>query len=230
MTSQSDPKGGRLALAPSQLQFAFDPREGTGGHIFESLSEFREACSKIIGTPGGDVDHATALRLGWIETPIGPMIAGSHEGFLIFLEYTTRERMVTQIEALRRRFKTPFVLIDDAILRQTRTELGEYFAGNRRDFTIPLRYPGTPFEERVWSALLKIPYGETRSYESLAMITSTKEAVRAVGSANGRNRIAIVIPCHRVINKGGGLGGYGGGLWRKRALLALEQGIGIQKT
>ena len=76
----------------------------------------------------------------------------------------------------------------------------------------------------MWNELLKIPYGETRSYEDLARLTSSKGAVRAVGSANGRNRIAIVIPCHRVVNKSGALGGYGGGLWRKQTLLSLEQG------
>ncbi len=138
--------------------------------------------------------------------------------------HTNRRMMEAQIETLKKRFKAAFVPEDDAVIRQTRRELDEYFARKRREFTIPLDYPGTPFETKVWTELLKIPYGETLSYEELAELTSTKGAVRAVGSANGRNRIAIVIPCHRVVNKSGALGGYGGGLWRKQTLLALEQG------
>ena len=84
--------------------------------------------------------------------------------------------------------------------------------------------PGSPFEERVWRALCEIPFGETRSYEDVARVVGSPKGVRAVGRANGLNRIAIVIPCHRVVNKSGELGGYGGGLWRKRRLLHLERG------
>src|ERR1035438_2697706 len=107
-----------------------------------------------------------------------------------------------------------------------RAELGEYFAGARREFTVPLAYPGTAFEREVWTRLLAIPYGETRSYEELARAVGRPGASRAVGTANGRNRIAILIPCHRVVNKNGELGGYGGGLWRKRLLLELEKPAG----
>jgi AraC family transcriptional regulator of adaptative response/methylated-DNA-[protein]-cysteine methyltransferase len=109
------------------------------------------------------------------------------------------------------------------LLDQLRRELEEYFAGRRREFAVDLTAPGTPFEERVWEALRTIPYGETWSYERLAQAVGSPGASRAVGSANGRNRIAILIPCHRVVNKDGRLGGYGGGLWRKEALLHLER-------
>ena len=88
--------------------------------------------------------------------------------------------------------------------------------------SVPVAMAGTPFQERVWAELLRIPYGQTRSYEELARAVGAPGAQRAVGLANGSNRIAIVIPCHRVINKSGKLGGYGGELWRKKALLALE--------
>src|SRR5207245_2176076 len=90
---------------------------------------------------------------------------------------------------------------------------------------VPLVYPGTPFQQNVWSGLLTIPYGETCSYEDLARVVGSPQAHRAVGTANGKNRIAIVIPCHRVVNKGGKLGGYGGGLWRKQYLLDLERSV-----
>lgn len=226
MTFQAYSRARRLSGALSQLRLGFDLDNTAADAGFESLSGFRDAFSKVFGEPAGKADRAKAIHLGWVETPIGPMIAGSREGALIFLEFTTRRMMEAQIETLRKRFKAGFVPEDDAIITQTRLELGEYFAAKRRDFTLPLLYPGTPFEERVWNALLKIPYGETCSYEDLAQVTSSKGAVRAVGSANGRNRIAIVIPCHRVVNKSGALGGYGGGLWRKRMLLDLELGQG----
>ena len=225
MTFQASSRARRLSGALSQRRLGFDLDNTAADAAFESLSGFRDAFSKMFGEPTVKADRARAIHLGWVETPIGPMIAGSREGALILLEFTDRRRMETQIETLRKRLEAAFLPEDDAVIRQTRRELDEYFAGKRRDFTIPLDYPGTPFETKVWTELLRIPYGETRSYEELAEITSSKGAVRAVGSANGRNRIAIVIPCHRVVNKSGALVGYGGGLWRKQALLALEQGL-----
>lgn len=104
-------------------------------------------------------------------------------------------------------------------------EVAEYFQGSRRAFSIPLMPAGTPFQLRVWHELLRIPYGESRTYDNLARAIGAPGAQRAVGHANARNPIAILVPCHRVVAKQSGLGGYGGGLWRKRALLALEQGV-----
>ena len=103
-----------------------------------------------------------------------------------------------------------------------RRQLDEYFAGTRTSFAIPLRLDGAPFERRVWEALLAVPYGTTVSYGQLAARLDTPDAARAVGAANGRNPVAIVVPCHRVIGAEGKLTGYGGGLERKRALLAHE--------
>ena len=103
-------------------------------------------------------------------------------------------------------------------------ELKSYFQGKLREFSVTPVMRGTPFQEKVWKQLLKIPYGKTRSYEQIAKAVGRPQAQRAVGTANGQNRMAILIPCHRVVNKSGSLGGYGGGLWRKRRLLTLEQG------
>jgi AraC family transcriptional regulator of adaptative response/methylated-DNA-[protein]-cysteine methyltransferase len=125
---------------------------------------------------------------------------------------------------MRRLFDTTIAPGDNLHLDRLREEMAAYFAGHLTCFTVPLVYPGTPFQRRVWDELQRIPYGVTRSYEDLALTIGTREAVRAVGRANGQNRIAIVIPCHRVVNKSGKLGGYGGGLWRKQWLLDLEQG------
>jgi methylated-DNA-[protein]-cysteine S-methyltransferase len=113
---------------------------------------------------------------------------------------------------------------EDKIIANARRQLDAYFAGKLRAFDLPLAPQGTEFQQRVWKALLKIPYGKTRSYGEQAVTIGSPKAVRAVGLANGRNPIAIIIPCHRVIGANGSLTGYGGGMDRKRLLLDLEQG------
>lgn len=113
---------------------------------------------------------------------------------------------------------------DDDAFAVARTQLAEYFDGSRREFDLPLALEGTPFQREVWEALREIPYGETVSYGELALRLGKPDAVRAVGLANGRNPISIVVPCHRVIGADGSLTGYGGGLERKRELLDLEAG------
>lgn len=108
------------------------------------------------------------------------------------------------------------------ILVETERQLGEYFAGRRKKFTVKLNYVGTPFQKKVWNALLEIPYGETRSYGELARRIGNPKASRAVGAANGKNPISIIGPCHRVIGASGALTGYAGGIPAKRLLLELE--------
>lgn len=118
----------------------------------------------------------------------------------------------------------PDAVNDRAPFREAQRELGEYFAGGRRKFSLAFKTMGTPFQERVWEALCSVPYGETISYGELARRIGHPRAVRAVGMATGRNAVSIVVPCHRVIGATGSLTGYGGGLERKRFLLALEAG------
>jgi methylated-DNA-[protein]-cysteine S-methyltransferase len=113
---------------------------------------------------------------------------------------------------------------DEGLLGAAATQLDEYFAGTRREFDVPLNAKGTPFQESVWEALRAIPYGETVSYSEVARRIGRPRAVRAVGAANHRNAIAIVVPCHRVVGADGRLTGYAGGLWRKEFLLDLESG------
>jgi AraC family transcriptional regulator of adaptative response/methylated-DNA-[protein]-cysteine methyltransferase len=190
---------------------------------YESHSGFRDAFVKTFGATPGASAEAGAVHLGWIDTPMGPMIAGASDEGLVLLEFTDRRMLEAQLATVRRRFGQGLVPSDHPYLTRVREELAAYFAGTLTAFTVPLVAPGTPFEERVWAELLKIPFGETRSYEDVAVALGNRAAVRAVGRANGLNRIAIVIPCHRVVNKSGELGGYGGGLWRKRRLLDLEK-------
>jgi AraC family transcriptional regulator of adaptative response/methylated-DNA-[protein]-cysteine methyltransferase len=166
-------------------------------------------------------DPAAAVVATVIESPVGPLVAATTEGGLCFLEFGEEARLTRQLGTLRRIFG-PVASGADPILERTGRELGEYFDGRRSRFEVPLVIRGTPFQEQVWQALLRIPYGRTTSYGELARELGRPGAQRAVGLANGQNRLAIIVPCHRVIERGGGLRGYGGGLWRKRLLLDLE--------
>ena len=114
--------------------------------------------------------------------------------------------------------------VDGKRHREAEKQLEEYFAGKRKAFDVPLDLWGTPFQQEVWKALLRIPYGETRSYRDIAQSVGSPKAVRAVGGANGKNPVPVIVPCHRVIRSDGNLGGYGGGLDIKRELLDLENG------
>ncbi|HSM15156.1 MAG TPA: methylated-DNA--[protein]-cysteine S-methyltransferase [Thermoanaerobaculia bacterium] len=190
---------------------------------YESSSGFREAFAKTFGNAPGQSRDADCIRISWIESPVGPLLAGATADAVCLLEFTDRRALETQLETLRRRFDRTLVPGSNDRLDQLREELAEYFEGRRREFDVPVAAPGTPFELAVWGELRSIPYGETRSYEELARAVGRPGGSRAVGQANGRNRVAIVLPCHRVVNKSGQLGGYGGGLWRKRFLLDLEQ-------
>lgn len=174
---------------------------------------------------GGSVDDVVfeSVSLAWIESPLGPLIAGADDRGICLLEFSDRRMLEAQLKTLSRRLRRPLVPGEHRYLEQLRSELGEYFDGKRSAFEVPLNAPGTPFQERVWKELLGIPYGELRSYEQIAIAAGSPKAVRAVGCANGMNRIAIVIPCHRVVGKDGTPTGYGGGIWRKQRLLELER-------
>jgi len=144
------------------------------------------------------------------------------DGGICLLEFNDRRMLETQAGTLRSRFGLPAAPSPHPHLERLEAELAEYFSGARRAFDLPIVEPGTPFQERVWAALREIPFGETRSYAELARAIGSQAAVRAVAQANGRNRIAILVPCHRVIGSDGGIGGYGGGVWRKKRLLEIE--------
>ncbi|WP_313070111.1 methylated-DNA--[protein]-cysteine S-methyltransferase [Melaminivora sp.] len=157
-----------------------------------------------------------------IPTPLGDMLAVASPQGLCLLEFVGQkgvERELAQVEAAR---GGPAVQGSNAILDQVRQQLQEYFAGERQDFAVPLDLVGTPFQLKTWQALLAIPFGQTRSYAEQARHIGQPTATRAVAAANGCNKVSIVVPCHRVIGSDGSLTGFGGGLPRKQALLALE--------
>src|SRR5690348_11536717 len=154
------------------------------------------------------------MHITTVDSPIGELTLASDGEGLTGL-YMTEQRHRPELPAADGD--------DDAVLAAAREQLAEYFAGERRNFDLPLKPAGTPFQRSVWEALRAIPYGETAGYGELAQRLGRPGAARAVGLANGRNPIAIVVPCHRVIGAAGALTGYGGGLERKRYLLALER-------
>lgn len=149
----------------------------------------------------------------WLDSPVGRLLLAGDGASLTHIRFPHGSRAAGPESGWRR---------DDAPFRETRRQLDEYFAGGRRSFELPLAPAVTPFQARVLEALRRIPYGETRSYKDVAVALGDAAAVRAVGSANGRNPLPIVIPCHRVIGSDGSLTGFGGGLETKRFLLDLE--------
>jgi methylated-DNA-[protein]-cysteine S-methyltransferase len=152
------------------------------------------------------------MRYTTIDSPIGELLLAGDEGRLARLEMSP-----FRIEPDWER--------DDQAFGVVRRQLREYFAGERQEFDVDLALAGNPFELAVWDALLEIPYGETTSYGEVARRIDHPDAPRAVGLANGRNPVAVIVPCHRVIGADGSLTGYGGGLERKRFLLDLEAGV-----
>jgi len=158
-----------------------------------------------------------------IETELGIMIAGAtNEGICLF-EFSDRRMLNTEYKDLEKYLKTTIDEGDNFHFIALRQQLSEYFEGRRKEFTIPLVTPGTPFQQSVWKELTKIPFGTTRSYYEQSVALGKPESVRAVANANGMNRISIIIPCHRVIGSDGNLTGYGGGLKRKKWLLNHEK-------
>lgn len=149
---------------------------------------------------------------------------------LVALEYTDRPTLPKEEHELCKAFASEFEDRRTPLHDKVEQQLAAYFAGELLEFTLPLQTPGTPFQQKVWRALLEIPFGQTCSYGQLAEQLGSPGAQRAVGAANGANRIAIVVPCHRVIESGGGLRGYGGGLERKQFLLELEGAWPTQPT
>ena len=157
-----------------------------------------------------------------LQTPLGDMLAVGCQHGLALLEFVDRPMLRTQRERVRHLFGSEIVVQPFAALDRVREQLDGYFAGQRTVFDLPLLPLGTPFQRLVWRGLLSIPAGATTSYDRLAAAVGRPGSPRAVGRANGDNRMSIVIPCHRVVGSNGDLTGYGGGLWRKRALLDLE--------
>lgn len=225
MTFQAYQRGSRLSGALSQLRAGAGVTDAAYDAGYESLAGFEEAFSRLLGTaPSRSASAAGMLHVRRLLTPLGPMIAAATDAGLALLEFSDRRMLERQLQRVARKFRGSLTPRPTPALEQTEEELSSYFAGERREFTLPLDLAGSAFQRSVWDALRTIPYGETRSYAEQARAIGNPAAIRAVARSNGVNPVSIVVPCHRVIGSDGSLTGYGGGLWRKRYLLDLEQG------
>ena len=154
------------------------------------------------------------MNYSWVDSPIGPIFLAAEDRVVHEISFSTGHQV---------RSPRPGWVRDDAALAFARTQLEEYFTGERRSFDLELAMNGTEFQKSVWTALLEIPYGEVRSYGEIARSLGREKAFRAVGAANGANHLPLVVPCHRVVGSDGSLTGFGGGLPTKQWLLDFER-------
>lgn len=212
----------RMGLAMKHIRHGEAVIEAQLSTGYESSSGFRDAFSRIMGAAPTKLGQRTILKAAWLDTPLGPMIAIADEESLYLLEFVDRRGLEREVERLRLRTKSaiipghtpPITLIDN--------ELALYFKNKLHEFSTPCALLGSPFQQQVWHALMQIAPGTTQSYAEIAQALGKPSAFRAVAQANGANQLSIIIPCHRVINSNGELGGYGGGLHRKEWLLKHE--------
>jgi AraC family transcriptional regulator of adaptative response/methylated-DNA-[protein]-cysteine methyltransferase len=192
---------------------------------YESNSGFRSAFGRQFGVSPGRSAAVRTVVTQTYESPLGPLVLGATEHGVCLLEFADRKALSRERSQLESAVG-PLVPGSNRHLEGLAKELTSYFEGRLTDFTVPLDVVrGTPFQRQVWERLLQIPYGATVSYGELAASIGRPGAQRPVGSANGANCVAIVIPCHRVVQSDGQLRGYGGGLWRKQFLLDHEAAI-----
>lgn len=162
------------------------------------------------------------IEIQYHKTSIGDLLIGSFQNRLCLLDYRYRRMRTTIDKRIQSTLQADYVEKTSDIIEQTKRELEEYLDRSRAQFSVPTVFAGSDFQKSVWEALLRIPYGETRSYSELAESLGNLKAIRAVASANGANSMSIIVPCHRIIESNGALGGYAGGLSVKRKLISLE--------
>lgn len=190
---------------------------------YESLSGFAYTYKKFTGNSPKKSITNNLILINRFTTPLGPMYVCATEKGVCLLEFVDRRMLETEFKDLQRLLKCSIIAGENNHSRQAKKEIKEYFNGKRKDFKVSLHTPGTEFQNTVWDALRKIPYGDISTYQTQAERIGKPKAIRAVASANGFNRISIIVPCHRVIGKNGNLTGYGGGIERKQWLIDHEQ-------
>ena len=225
MSFQAYQRARRMGSALAAVRKGTNVLDTQLDHGFESSSGFRDAFGKLFGTAPSKSSGVHCLLSRWIESPLGAILALADDDGLHVFDWVDRRGLEREIIRLRARTKFAIVPGTNPVLDQAEREINEYFARQRRIFTLPLAHRGTDFQRRVWDELLRIPAGETRSYAEIAKRIGEPKAVRAVARANGDNYRGIIIPCHRVIGSDGSLTGYGGGLARKQWLLDHERAM-----
>jgi AraC family transcriptional regulator of adaptative response/methylated-DNA-[protein]-cysteine methyltransferase len=213
----------RLNTAYQQLANGETVTAAAFDNGYDSLSGFTEAFKNVLEQNPENAKFVNVITIHRFTTPLGPMIAGATEKGLCLLEFTDRRMLETEFHDLKKYLQANVVWGQSSLAEKAEQQITEYFEGIRKTFDIPLFTPGTNFQNLVWKKLMDIPYGQAKSYKEQALSIENPNAVRAVAKANGCNRIAIIIPCHRVIGDDGSMTGYGGGIWRKKWLLDFEQ-------
>lgn len=213
----------RINTAFKQIQAGSSVTETAFDSGYESLSGFTDSFKRIFGTSPIQSKKHRIIDLKRIETVLGTMIACASESGICLLEFSDRKMLETELKQLTKARNATIVQGHNKFFSLLEDQLQAYFDGTLKTFDIPLDMVGTDFQKTVWNQLMEIPYGSTVSYLEQAQAIEKPTAVRAVANANGMNKIAIIIPCHRVIGSDGSLTGYGGGLWRKKRLLELEK-------
>jgi len=223
MTFHAYQRARRMGLALRDVKAGKPVADVQAGRGYESTSGFRAAFARLFGQAPRDAQGKVCLLARRIETPLGTMLALADDAGLRLLEFVDRRGLEREILQLRRRLRCVMVPGNNATLDALAEQLARYFAGESLTFEVPLAPVGSDFQRRVWAELQRIPPGTTRSYLEMARRVGVPKAARAIGRANGSNMLALVIPCHRVINADGSLCGYAGGLWRKQRLLEHER-------
>lgn len=222
MTFVAYARARRLGLAMKHIREGNSVIDAQLVSGYESSSGFRDAFSKIMGAAPTKTE-TTILKAAWIDTPLGPMVTIADDEGLYLLEFVDRRGLEREVERLRQRKSAAIIPGENTIIKSIEQELKQYFSGKLTEFKTPVHLIGSEFQKSVWRALQKIPMGKTCSYADQAKAIGKPTAFRAVANANGMNPLGIIIPCHRVINTNGDLGGYGGGLARKERLLKHER-------
>jgi AraC family transcriptional regulator of adaptative response/methylated-DNA-[protein]-cysteine methyltransferase len=190
---------------------------------YESLSGFGYTYKKLLGHTPQNSQQEQLILINRLTTPLGPMFICATTQGICLLEFVERKKLETELKDLQRLLKARIIVGENEHIQQAKKELAAYFAGTLQQFEVALHTPGTVFQQAAWQGLSTIPYGQTISYKKQAQKLNKPTAVRAIAQANGANRVAIILPCHRVVGSDGALRGYAGGLERKRWLLEHEK-------
>jgi AraC family transcriptional regulator of adaptative response/methylated-DNA-[protein]-cysteine methyltransferase len=190
---------------------------------YESLSGFGYTFKKLVGKSPSQSKNKHIILINRLTTPLGPMFICATDNGICLLEFVDRRMLETEFKDLQRLLNANIISGENEHIKQAKIEIKEYFEGNRKIFNVKLETPGTDFQNQVWKCLQDIDYGKTSTYQKQAENINNPKAIRAVASANGYNRISIIVPCHRVIGKDGKMTGYGGGIERKKWLIEHEQ-------
>lgn len=190
---------------------------------YESLSGFGYTFKKLVGKSPKQSQDKNIILINRLTTPLGPMFVCATDNGICLLEFVDRRMLETEFKDLQKVLNANIISGENEHTKQAKMEINEYFEGTRKTFDLKIDSPGTDFQVSVWEGLQAIDYGTTTTYQIQAEKINNPKAIRAVASANGHNRISIVIPCHRVIGKDGKMTGYGGGIERKRWLIEHER-------